>query len=139
MPRPLKYRELILGLLENNPNHPTVDWIHSELRRDYPSVSLATVYRTLNHLVADGALCELPFGTSESRFGLVTEQKHYHFICEKCHKILDLPIHPRTALEASVESETGHMVNRHTMEFYGVCRGCLQKKAPGNGALCSSK
>ena len=120
MPKPFKYRDAIVALLEENPIHPTVDWIHGQLREDHPRVSLATVYRTLRLLVADGTLCELPFGTSESRFGLAMEQRHYHFICERCHKILDLGIRPRTRLERSVESETG----RHGKpSHHGVLRG----------------
>ncbi len=73
MPKPFKYKDAIVALLEENPIHPTVDWIHGQLREDHPRVSLATVYRTLRLLVADGTLCELPFGTSESRFGLAMD------------------------------------------------------------------
>lgn len=124
MARPFKYRESILELLRRNPIHPTVDWVHVQLRLEHPSVSLATTYRTLRNLVQDGTLCELPFGTSESRFGLTLEQRHYHFICESCHRILDLPLPPRLELEQVVQSETGHVVHRHTMEFYGVCQAC---------------
>ena len=124
MPRPFMYREDIVEILRENPVHPTVDWIHAQLRHKNARVSLATVYRTLKTLVAAGTLCELPFGTSESRFGLTLEQRHYHFICEKCHKILDLPARFRANLERSVEAATGHLVSRHTMEFYGLCRAC---------------
>jgi|GEM_PF-587206 len=130
MPRPFKYREAILTLLKDNPIHPTVDWIHVALRQSHPRVSLATVYRTLRTLVAEGILCELPFGTSESRFGLTTEQRHYHFICDACHKIFDLATKPRTSLERVVQMDTGHEVTRHTMEFYGRCLKCRKKTHP---------
>src|SRR5659263_562162 len=62
VPRPRLYRDAILALLRRNLTHPTVDWIHQELRKREPRVSLATVYRTLGVLVAEGVLCELPFG-----------------------------------------------------------------------------
>ena len=135
MPRPFKYRDSILELLKDNPIHPSVDWIHAQLRLSHPRLSLATTYRTLRVLVADGALCELPFGTSESRFGLTLEQNHYHFICDKCRRILDLPIHARTGLERSVQAETGHQVRRHTLEFYGVCRECAAGLVPPTAAM----
>ena len=137
MARPFKYREAILTLLEKNPVHPTVDWIHAQLRRTHPRVGLATVYRTLKTLVGAGTLCELPFGTSESRFGLTLEQRHYHFICEKCHTILDLSTRFRADLEKSVEAETGHLVHRHTMEFYGICRVCAQRPNSKTSSSCS--
>lgn len=130
MARPFQYREAILALLRDNPIHPTVDWIHRRLRLDFPSVSLATTYRTLRALAADGLLCQLPFGTSESRFGLSMEQRHYHFLCEKCGRIFDLPTPVRMDLERSVQAETGHQVCRHTMEFYGVCRDCSEGEDP---------
>lgn len=130
MPRPHLYREAILRLLQQNPIHPTVDWIHRALRKREPRVSLATVYRTLRVLVAEGILCELPFGAAESRFGHVTEQSHYHFICDTCGHIHDLATPPRTGLEAAVSKATGHRAIRHTTEFFGTCRSCVALSAP---------
>jgi Fe2+ or Zn2+ uptake regulation protein len=125
--RPFQYRDAVLALLEENPIHPTVEWIHRRLRARSPRVSLATVYRTLRALVAEGVLCELPFGTSEARFGLISVESHYHFICDACHRVFDLPVTPRVQLERSVQADTGHQVSRHTMEFYGRCRECADK------------
>ena len=125
MPRPFQYREAVLSLLKENPVHPTVDWVYTRLREEHPRVSLATVYRTLRILVAEGLLCELPFGSSETRFGLVREERHYHFICDACHRIYDLPLPHDPRLEQAVRRVTGHEVNRHTVEFYGRCRDCL--------------
>jgi Fe2+ or Zn2+ uptake regulation protein len=130
MPRPQQYRDDIMDILRENPIHPTVDWIHGHLRKHHPKVSLATVYRTLKALVKDGILCELPFGTSEARFGLIREEKHYHFICDACLRIFDLPTVPQVALEKAVRDGTGHEVNRHTMEFYGLCRECSEEERP---------
>lgn len=132
MARPFKYRETILSLLQENPIHPTVDWIHVRLRQVHPRISLATVYRTLRTLVAEGILCELPFGTSEARFGLIKEEQHYHFICDACHKIYDLPLAPERELEKVIQQGTGHQVNRHTVEFYGRCRDCAKKPGPAS-------
>ena len=130
MPRPHLYREAILRLLQQNPIHPTVDWIHRALRKREPRISLATVYRTLRVLVAEGILCELPFGAAESRFGFVREQNHYHFICDSCGQIHDLATPPRAGLEAAVSKATGHRAIRHTTEVFGTCRSCLARSAP---------
>ena len=130
MPRPHLYREAILRLLQQNPIHPTVDWIHRALRKREPRISLATVYRTLRVLVAEGILCDLPFGAAESRFGYVKEQNHYHFICDSCGHIHDLALPPRTGLEAAVSKATGHRAIRHTTEFFGTCQSCLALSAP---------
>ena len=130
MPRPFQYREAVLSLLKENPVHPTVDWVYTRLREEHPRVSLATVYRTLRILVAEGLLCELPFGSSEARFGLVREERHYHFVCETCRRIYDLPLPHDPRLERAVRRVTGHEVSRHTVEFYGRCRDCLGETGP---------
>lgn len=129
MARPFKYREAIPAILKEHPIHPTVEWLHARLRQEHQRVSLATVYRTLKTLVAQGIICELPFGISESRFGLAMEKPHYHFICDQCQRIFDLPLKPKKHLERTVEEDTGHQVRRHTMEFYGVCRECAEAQA----------
>jgi Fur family peroxide stress response transcriptional regulator len=130
LPRPRLYRDAILALLRRNPTHPTVDWIHQELRKREPRVSLPTVYRTLRVLVAEGVVCELPFGAGQSRFGLVKEQNHYHFICDSCGHIHDLPGPARAGLETAVAEATGHRVIRHTTEFFGVCKSCVALSIP---------
>jgi Fe2+ or Zn2+ uptake regulation protein len=132
MSRPFRYREPIVALLEDNPIHPTADWIHLHLRSRHPRVGLATVYRTLKLLVADGTVCELHFGTSESRFGLLAGPPHDHFFCEKCRTVMALPARRRTAIKRSVEARTGHQISRHSMEFFGVCRNCLGRTDPGS-------
>ena len=141
MGRPFQYRDAILELLSEHPIHPSVDWIHGCLRQKHPKISLATVYRTLRALVSERLLCELPFGTSESRFGLTRENTHYHFICDVCHRIFDLAGPTQEGLERAVQAETGHHVTRHTVEFYGRCKDCSSKhsatppkeSAPRNG------
>ncbi len=80
--------------------------------------------------MSEGILCELPFGTSEARFGLLKTERHYHFICDACHKIYDLPLAPRVELEKVIQRGTGHQVNRHTVEFYGRCSDCSHKTIP---------
>jgi Fur family peroxide stress response transcriptional regulator len=135
MAKPFKYREAILGLIKDNPIHPTVDWIHGRLRLAHPRVSLATTYRTLRTLVADGSLCELSFGANESRFGLSLEQRHDHFICDRCHRILDLRAQAKAGLDRTVQAETGHQISHHTLEFYGVCRDCLHGTTQGTPAI----
>lgn len=135
MPKPFKYRDAIFDLLRDHPIHPTVDWVHAQIRQAHPRVSLATTYRTLRTLVADGVLCELPFGTNESRFGLSMEEKHDHFLCHQCHRILDLPSQAKPTLDRAVQAETGHQVLRHTLEFYGICRDCLEGAVPVHHAI----
>jgi Fur family peroxide stress response transcriptional regulator len=132
MARPFRYRDAILALLERNPIHPTADSLHGELRKIHPRVSLATVYRTLRVLAAEGILCELPFGEGGSRFGLALEGTHYHFLCEVCRRIFDLPLPPEEGLEEAVRSRTGHEVARHTVEFYGRCRECAEAATKRN-------
>jgi Fe2+ or Zn2+ uptake regulation protein len=112
-------------VVRSTDGHPTADWVHAEVRRRLPHVSLATVYRNLRLLARLGLLTEIHQGPSirfDARVG-----RHHHFTCTACQRIFDLdePVDPR--LEARIAARTGLLVSHHRIEFYGLCADC----APG--------
>jgi len=82
-------RFAILEYLENNRNHPSAEEIFNALKDQFPSMSIATVYNTLEVLVAKGLVKELNIDPTKKRFDPITKP-HHHFICRKCGKIIDL-------------------------------------------------
>lgn len=91
---------------------------------------MATVYRNLNILAAQGLVRKIDFGSTFDRFDANT-RPHYHFICERCGSILDLPLPIDEALNEQVRRATPYTTLRHRIEFYGLCDRC----APGAGKL----
>ncbi len=121
--RMTKQRQAILDVLKSTTSHPTADWIYEEVRKIIPNVSLGTIYRNLSILKEMGEIMELDFGSTYSRFD-GNPVNHYHFCCTKCNQVIDLDIDIFDTIDQDVSQATGHIVNRHRLEFYGICKDC---------------
>lgn len=122
----LKYsrqRESIKACLMARTDHPTADLLYTSIREQFPNISLGTVYRNLNLLVDLGEVRKLTCGDGTDHFDYDTSP-HYHFVCRKCGKILDLPMNSAKELEAEAERHVGGKVDDHTVFFYGICGDC---------------
>ena len=84
---------------------------------------MGTVYRNLNILVEQGLVRRIDFGSSFDRFDANTGP-HYHFVCERCHKIVDLKLPMDDSLNDKVEESSGFKAMRHQIQFYGLCDEC---------------
>jgi Fe2+ or Zn2+ uptake regulation protein len=125
--RRTRQREAILRILKRTTAHPTADWLYDEVRKEIPNISKGTVYRNLNFLRQTGEILELnPDGTVTRYDG--RPDNHYHFSCEKCGRVFDVdePVGPE--FDRRVAQKTGFQVNRHTLEFFGLCRDCQKER-----------
>ncbi len=123
-----RQREKILHLLKNTDTHPTASWIYDELKKDFTNLSMGTVYRNINILIAQGLIQKIEAGSSFDRFdGNVST--HYHFICQDCGAIDDLPMKELADLNQKVAAMTNYQVENHRLDFYGTCMACSQKSA----------
>jgi Fur family transcriptional regulator, peroxide stress response regulator len=118
-----RQRERIYSLLCNTDTHPTANWIYDELKRDFNNLSMGTVYRNINILIDQKKVQRLEAGSSFDRFDGNVET-HYHFICGECGKIDDLPLEVCSELNTLVNAKTDFLVEKHRLDFYGVCSSC---------------
>jgi Fur family peroxide stress response transcriptional regulator len=121
-----RQREKILELLRGTGIHPTASWIYDKLKSEFPDLSLGTIYRNLNILMEQGLIRKIDFGSTFDRYDANTSQ-HYHFICERCGSISDLEIPIDDELNKRAELNTKYKVNRHRIEFYGLCDRCASE------------
>ena len=82
-------RQCIFGVLHGSDQHPTAEAVHAEVVARMPTVSLRTVYQTLNDLAAMGELTSVDVGTGSTRFD-PTVEPHHHLVCDGCGRIQDL-------------------------------------------------
>ncbi len=116
-------RELIYEYLAGTKNHPDAEEIYFALKKENPSLSLATVYRNLSRFVADGKAIEIAGGNHVVHFDACVSP-HYHFSCEQCNRIYDVEM-PAMELESDALKGVGK-VQRHELVFYGICNQCQQ-------------
>ena len=88
--RQSKKRDAMLSLLQGSRDHPSADGIYRQLKPDYPDLSLATVYRNLNQLNAQGLIRRVGTVNGQERYDGRT-CPHSHFICNRCGRVVDLP------------------------------------------------
>jgi Fur family transcriptional regulator, peroxide stress response regulator len=125
-----RLRERILEMLKSTGVHPTADWIYDRLKREFPKLSMGTVYRNLNILVEQKVTQKIDFGSTFDRFdGNIAP--HYHFVCERCGSITDLELPVDDGLNERVQKATLFTVRRHRIEFYGVCDRCKGETESG--------
>ena len=122
-----KQRNKILEILRSTKTHPTADWVFNEAKKVFPGLSMGTVYRNLNVLVEMGLVKKIEHGSTFDRFE-ANPTSHYHFICESCNSIIDLEMTVVDTLNERVYKETGFKPKSHTIDFYGTCPQCKEKK-----------
>jgi Fur family ferric uptake transcriptional regulator/Fur family peroxide stress response transcriptional regulator len=116
----------MLALLRSTDVHPTANWLFGRLKREFPRLSIGTIYRNIGILVQQGLIGRIAFGSAFDRLDAnVTE--HYHFICEKCDAIIDLKVPVEHGLDKRIPTLEGFQVHRHSLEFYGLCPRCAKK------------
>lgn len=118
-------RLAILQYLEGNRDHPSADDIYKAVSKKFPTMSLATVYNTLETLKQRGLVRELTMDPYKMRFD-PQPTPHHHFICMDCRKIIDIHTKFRINLP-EVEGEGCEIIGNH-IEFYGRCSNCRNKK-----------
>ena len=115
-----------MDVLRETRSHPTAKWVFDKVRKQFPSLSLGTVYRNLGILVKQGLVSKLDFGSSQDRFEATT-LPHHHFVCESCGRVTDLSLPIDHSLTKKLQNATGLAATRLEIRLYGVCEKCSQK------------
>jgi Fur family peroxide stress response transcriptional regulator len=114
-------RIAILEYLEGNKNHPSADEVYKAVSKKFPTMSLATVYNTLESLKERGVLKELTMDPYKKRFDPQSEP-HHHLICVDCLKIID--VHSKFRINLPEIECGGYDIIGNHIEFYGRCSNC---------------
>ena len=119
-------RLAVLRILVESKDHPTVDQIYEQVRRDFPMVSRATIYKTANLLKSLGEALEVGVRDGRSHYDGNKPYPHPHVICTRCKKIIDFEDLPTADLVQEVIEKTGFQIETHQMDFFGTCPQCRE-------------
>lgn len=122
-------RMAIMDYLEGNKEHPTAGRIYEDLKPNYPSMSMATVYNTLRTMAELGLVQLLRLDKEqEARYDPNTGA-HHHFFCRRCEAIIDLPQKGSLSSFKEFAKRSKHRVERASLTLTGVCASCLKNKS----------
>jgi Fe2+ or Zn2+ uptake regulation protein len=108
--------------------HPTAEVVWKALHGAMPGLSRDTVYRTLETLGRLGVISRLPLDAEAVRFDGNPEE-HHHLVCRRCGRIDDLYWPELERVKPPGKIESWGQIDRKTVLFSGVCKGCAGRKA----------
>jgi Fe2+ or Zn2+ uptake regulation protein len=119
-------RLAIVKLFATDDSHPTAQDLFERLRGEFPTMSFATVYNTLDALAAAGLSGTLRLGGA-ARFDPNTDA-HHHAVCDKCGAVRDIPaetLAPTSATVRKLQKAAGGFSVRAVERVYrGLCAKC---------------
>ena len=122
-------RMAIVRILSRSEGHPSVEGIHNLIKNDFPTMSLATVYRNIILIKSLGEILELGFPDGSNRYDGNKPYPHPHVICVKCRKIVDPSLDSLEDMKREVSEETDFTILNHRLDFFGICGDCAAIKA----------
>ncbi|NOY82428.1 MAG: transcriptional repressor [Kiritimatiellaeota bacterium] len=129
-------RRVILEALRGSTDHPTVDDVYIRARSRLPRISLATVYRNLEEMAANGLVRKLAPEEGARRYdGQMAP--HFHVRCTGCGAVADIPCTAelgRLVRELETGCETDFSIGKVRVEWLGKCPRCRGASAADGGA-----
>jgi Fur family ferric uptake transcriptional regulator len=118
-------RERISAVLRAQPRFMTAADVHRALETGGERVSLSTVYRTLEHLLASGAVTSRVAEDGEASYmPCEPDYHHHHAICRTCGRVEDVDCAAMDQFAELLRTHHGFQLSSHKMEFSGLCRDC---------------
>ena len=119
-------RIAILNMLMNTKSHPTAEPIFKALEPTNPTMSLATVYKTLDSFTSAELIQELSIDGESLHYDYNTAF-HPHIICKKCGSVCDIDLDISDEINSVINkigSNTKYKVDKEQLFFYGLCENC---------------
>ena len=120
-------RLAVLKILARSKNHPSVEMIYDQVKKDFPTTSLATVYKTITLLKELQEVLELGFADGGSRYDGNRPFPHPHVICTKCGTIVDPQFSNMEEMAAEMAENSGFSITHHRLDFFGLCPKCQKE------------
>ncbi|HEX2833472.1 MAG TPA: Fur family transcriptional regulator [Thermoanaerobaculia bacterium] len=118
-------RVAIYRALVRSEEHPTPEMLYQTVAREMPSLSLATIYKTLDSLAEIGLVRSVPVVSDKKRFD-ANDDPHHHLVCTRCGMIRDYHTHQFDDLipRRQVQGFTAQSVS---VNISGICAECRRK------------
>lgn len=116
-------RLAVYNILKDNYEHPNAEAIYNKLAPTYPTISLATVYKSLELFAELGLIQVINVGENSFRYDY-NALSHPHVVCIHCHKVEDLENDIFNDLSTKVSTMVNYQITKQQLCFYGICSTC---------------
>ncbi|MFC2068639.1 Fur family transcriptional regulator [Chloroflexota bacterium] len=121
-----RQRALILSIMRQG--HHDADEIYVLARKEYPRISLSTIYRTLQKLKILGVIDEHHFDEAHHHYEFKSNAEHHHLVCLSCGQIIEFQ-HPITKyINRNVAAARMFQITTTEVRVSGYCSNCRKKE-----------
>jgi Fur family transcriptional regulator, peroxide stress response regulator len=113
----------LVRLIATSEGHPSAAQLHAKIKTKFPTMSHATVYKTLALLKEMKQVLEIDL-RGDSHYDGNRPAPHPHLICMKCNKIVDGEMDLDPSSVRRLEETSGYQIVRPQIVFYGLCPDC---------------
>jgi len=124
--RPTRQRAAVAAVLAETGEFRSAQELHALLREGGDKVGLATVYRNLQAMAAEGEIDMLRTDEGEAVYRACSTGHHHHLVCRECGRTVEVEGAAVEAWAARVSAEHGFTDVRHTLEIFGNCADCTR-------------
>jgi Fur family peroxide stress response transcriptional regulator len=117
-------RLAVIRILAASEDHPSAEQVYEKVKSEFPTTSLATIYKTIALLKDVNEVLELGFSDGSNRYDGAKPFPHPHVICTRCRKIMDPELIGLDELKDEIVERTGFLIHSHRLDFFGLCRDC---------------
>ena len=119
-------RQVIYQALRSMHDHPSPEAVYERVQAQIPSISLATVYKTIHTFLDAGLVQEVSIHHGTLRIEANSEP-HYHLICSECRSVEDLDPAAVSPIEVQGRLPKGFAVQKFALDVIGICPACRSK------------
>ena len=117
-------RMAILHALHHSGGHLSPTQVYHLARKEFPSLTEPTVYRTLEYLAEKKFLLAAHVGNGKMVYELTENNNHHHLICRNCSGTIEVEHTSLERLYRQLESSTGYKLDSSHVTFFGLCPNC---------------
>ena len=112
----------ILSLMFNA-GHISVEDLYEQIKSDFPSISLATLYKNINAMSEKALIKEVKVPHSKNVYE-ISKEEHAHLLCHKCHAFIDIDVALTPIIEEATTKSHFH-IEESSVIFSGLCPECV--------------
>lgn len=122
--RPTRQQSAVIERLGRSEDFTSAQDLHARMREAGDKVGLATVYRTLTALAANGEVDMIRTDEGEVVYRRCSTGHHHHLVCRSCGRTVEIEGPAVERWADRVADEHGFTDVEHTLEIFGTCRAC---------------
>ena len=102
--------------------HINIDRLYEEVKNEFNSISLATIYKNINSMIDQLLLLEVKLPNNKSVYEIVKE-KHSHLLCNNCNEVVDICL-DINSLEKEIINSYKFEISQTDLVISGICKNC---------------